>query len=706
MYRFWLYSALAVFCPAQVTADTPVSPLETAPPMIAQEAEIVTYPARFFEQYQPLTALDMVRQVPGFQVDDGDELRGFGGTAGNVLIDGSRPSAKQDLVSAILARIPAGNVDRIELIRARVQDVNMQGHSLIANVIMDKGVETSNRWEAYMTYTSPSPLGLGASVSKYGRRGAVDYNMGIDIERDTNGITGTVEKYDAAGDLIELRADEREQSGLGISGIHFNASTSIGVTRYNLYTKFGFREGDGLEVSQRFPRVPGEFPHDILFVDDERAPQYELGVDGERILAHGLEGKGILLVTHGAQRAVVTQETLDAAGSRTNLKVAREESDTTEAIARLELGWSGWDGHAVTADFEAAYNLLDNALVLTEDSGAGFSTIPVPNANSRVREVRGDVLLKDTWSPGVWLLDYGLGAEVSRITQTGDAEQERTFLYFKPSILLTHTPNQTRQTRLRLEKEVSQLDFYDFVSTTVFVDDDLALGNPDLKPETTWIAELSHERRFGALGVLTLTGFHHWISDVLDLLPVSDRYEVPGNVGDGSRWGVEASGTLPLDWLRLPGGRLDLQVRWQDSEVNDPVTGESRSLSADGGFSGPPTIRFRSDNEYVVDLAFRQDREESAWAWGWDMAFQADRYLFKVNELERFEEGLELNAFIETTRWMDMKIRLEGRNLLNYLEVRDRLRYTGRRDLSPVTYRELRLRKPSRIFTVTFSGSF
>ncbi len=58
---------------------------------------------------------------------------------------------------------------------------------------------------------------------------------------------------------------------------------------------------------------------------------------------------------------------------------------------------------------------------------------------------------------------------------------------------------------------------------------------------------------------------------------------------------------------------------------------------------------------------------------------------------------MELNAFVETTAWLDMKIRLEGNNLLDYLELRDRLIFDGRRDLSPLQQRELRLRKPSRL---------
>lgn len=701
----WLSAGLSMLMSTVINAEAaPADFIETAPSGAAEEVEIVTYPARFFDRYQPLTALDMVRQVPGFQIDDGDALRGFGGTVGNVLIDNRRPSAKQDLISAILARIPAERVARVELLRGEVQNVNVQGHSSLVNVVMDKGVEATDRWEAFMTYTSPAPLGLGASLSKSDRWSDIDYNFGLDVERYTNGITGTVERYNTAGSLTELRADKKAQTGLGISGLYLNASSELGGTLYHLNTKFAFRKGDGLEVSRRFPQYENQ--HNVFFAADSEHPQFELGIDGERYLNDELQGKAILLFAREHEEGISTQESVESTGARLEFKEAREEAKTTETIARLEFDWSGWTGHALSADIEGAYNVLDNALAVTENSGAGAVIVDVPNGNSRIEEVRGDILFNDIWSPGRWSLDYGLGAEVSTLTQTGDADQQRTFIYIKPKILLSFTPNPFRQSSLRLEREVAQLNFNDFVSTTVFVDNDLALGNPNLKPETTWIAELTHERRFGAQGVVSLKGFHHWIKDVMDLLPVSDKYEVPGNVGDGRRWGMEAAGTMPLDWLNLAGARLNIKLRWQDSAVKDPVTGEDRRLSADGGFSGPPTIHFRSDNEYVVDIAFRQDRENSAWAWGWDTAFQADRTLFRVNELERFEEGVELNSFVETTRWLGMKIRLEGRNLLDYLEVRDRLAYAGRRGLSAIQRRELRLRKPGRIFTITFSGVF
>ena len=131
----------------------------TTAPVSAQinAEEEVTYPAVFFQRYQPNTALDMVKQVPGFQLDDGGRLRGFGGAAGNILINDRRPSAKQDLLSAILARIPASYVERINLIRGQVQGVDLQGQTVVANIVLYNNVPAAIRWEALVRKNFHAP---------------------------------------------------------------------------------------------------------------------------------------------------------------------------------------------------------------------------------------------------------------------------------------------------------------------------------------------------------------------------------------------------------------------------------------------------------------------------------------------------------------------------------------------------------------------
>ena len=75
-------------------AQTPQNEAPATAPPTATSADRVTYDAAFFSQYNPQTALDMVRQTPGFSLDGGEDRRGFSGAVGNLLIDGQRPSSK------------------------------------------------------------------------------------------------------------------------------------------------------------------------------------------------------------------------------------------------------------------------------------------------------------------------------------------------------------------------------------------------------------------------------------------------------------------------------------------------------------------------------------------------------------------------------------------------------------------------------------
>lgn len=671
----------------------------------AVDGPVVSYSAAFFDRYQPNTALDMVNQVPGFQLDDGDDERGLGGAAGNLLINDRHPSAKQDTPSQILQRIPAARVERIELIRGQVREIDLRGRSVVANLVMVEDVQAEARWDLNVRknfkYSALAPSG-SISVSSAWR--GIDYNTGISVRRSAYGDPGSEDVFDGAGVLTELRNDDHYGEGYNANA-NLNASALLGDTLVQLNSAFGWEERDELLQTTEFPQPSGSPSNEEIISAGRDNFRYELGVDAERNLRPNLLGRGILLFSRQDKNPFTSQRNFDTARNQTLFRQADTETDSTESIARVELDWVGMPNHEIQTNLEGARNVLDSGLVQIVDTGSGPEIVAVPGANSRVEEVRWDILISDTWTLGDFELDYGLGAETSTISQSGDAELKRSFFFAKPHAVLSYSATEQRQTRLRLAREVSQLDFSDFVSATVFEDDDLALGNPDLRPETTWIAELSEERRFGSLGVMKLTAFHHWISDVEDLLPLSPTFEAPGNIGDGRRWGIELEGTLPLEAIGLVGGRLDIKARWQDSSVTDPVTGADRVLSANAsGHQGE--VQFRGETQYSLFADFRQDFEAARISWGWDLAHRTERPLFKVNELDIFNEGMEINAFVETTRWFGLKMSITGQNLTDHSQDRDRTVYAGERSLSPVAFREVRdLRNGTRVF-LSVSGTF
>lgn len=671
-----------------------------APP----SGEVVTYPAEFFGRYNPDSALDMVQRLPGFQIDDGENKRGFGGAAGNILINDRYPSAKQDDPSSILDRIPAARVERIEVLRGQVRDIDLRGNGVVANVILRDDIPATSRWEGSIRKNfNHHPLTVQGSLSVSDQWSGIEYVIGAGGRHFASGEGGSELLVDEAGSLIEERLEDTFLRGDEGSG-NLNASAWLGETLVQLNAEYAFESRYEVLGSVPDPERHPDTDREDFFADDSDVRQLELGADAERSLGPDLLGKAILLYIREDDDVVSSQRTLDDAGAQNLFRVAESDSAGTEAIARVELDWAGWTDHAVQINVEGARNVIDASLLLVVDTGEGPEPVPVPGGNTRVQEDRGDLMISDTWSLGKFELDYGLGAEASTISQEGDAEQERNFFFLKPHVALTYSAAESRHTRLRLAREVSQLDFDDFVSATVFRDDDVALGNPDLEPETTWVAELIEQRRFGRLGAVQLKLFHHWISDVQDLLPVTSALEAPGNIGDGRRWGVEVEATVPLEALGLASARLDVQARLQDSTVEDPVTGEDRILSGEGGVEKP--IPFRDENRYAFGVAFRQDFQEARMAWGWEVRGRGNRTRFLVNELDVYNDGTELNIFAETTRWFGQKIRLSANNLLDFHALRSRTIFTGERDLSAVARRELQDRTDGRRLLLTVSGSF
>ena len=688
---------LTTFTVSAQEATAPIgivdSALQTATVDDSHE-DIVIYHPEFFTRYQPNTALDMVRQIPGFTVDNGGAQRGFGSDVGNILIDDRRPSTKQDQPSGILSRIPASRVASIELIRGSVRDIDLQGHSEVANVLLKAESPAAFRWSTSMEKNFDyDPLSVNGNISLANRLGAIDYNVGLGVNSNRFGGTETESRFDADSSLTETRTDDDRDKGLN-STFNLNGSTWLGDTRFQFNSEAGIEKSDGMSTTRIEP-VDDDFRTDF-FEDEGEGYNVEIGVDLERALSEKLSGKMILIYTGEDDKSASISRSLDAAGNLTETNSKDSEDFNSESIARMEFNWGGWETHSINFNVEGAYNVLDSSEFEVEDTGGGPVVVDVPGTDVRVEEIRGDFLLGDTWSVNNLEIELAMAAEASRISQSGDADQVRRFFFLKPYSVFAYTFTQGRKLTFLIEREISQLDFNDFVSSSIFGEDEVALGNPNLRPDTTTLLDLTYEHRLGNEGVIILTGFYRWTSDLLDLIPITDTEEADGNIGLGRRWAIFLEGTLPLDWMGLENAKLNFFLRRRGTSVTDPVTGNKRAFSL-------------TNNRYLTyqhNLDFRQDFQHARMAWGWNFSFSADRPFYRVNEYDVNSEGKNLSTFIESTRWMGIKVRLSLNNILNEADTRRRTFYEGKRDLSPVESYRLESSKDGREVILTLSGSF
>lgn len=675
-------------CVASMATESGV-PAKERPGASGQSDETVVYPRSFFDTYRPVNALDMVRQIPGFRLAEGGGSRGFGGNAGNVLIDGERPSSKQDLLSQILSRIPADRIARIEVVRGDTGSLTAGGQSVVANVVLREDDQASWAWSALVEQdTDSGGPELGGSLSVLAPRGDTRLSAGLEARRYYIGNVAD-ERLEIDRVIAELREDSQRTQGNDFTGT-FNSATDWGSRAVRINSKFDYETFEFFERSRRSPQGRGEAPSDVVRDADWEEYDIELGGDIQWAATRHTDVK-VIVVFNREREDRLSGLRREVDGMLVSRQRSERRTRDGESIGRLEIDWTGWEDHYLEFDMEAAFNVLDNELDFAVDEGEGFVPVPVPGADSRVEEWRADVQLSDSWRLDEWTLEPALGAEVSRISQSGPGGRERSFLFVKPSLSIVHAAVAEAQTRLNLRRRVAQLDFFDFISATNFGDEEIDLGNPALEPQSTWVAELAHERRFGEVGVATARLFYNDVRNLQDRLPL-DGQDVPGNIGDGRRWGVSLETTLPMDAIGLEGARLDMDLRWQESSAEDPVTGLDRPFSGES--------KFRIDTELRQDLASAQA------AWGVEVFYRDAVERYELDELGISENGVDLGFFVETTRFERAKIRLAAENLLDRRFARDRLVYADSRLDPEPAYREVRDFRRGRSVTLSLSGNF
>ena len=641
-------------------------PIETAPVADLDRQGVLVFEPAFFADARPDTALDMIARLPGFNLDRGNsDTRGLAGTAGNVLIDGARPSTKSDGLGEILGRISAGSVARIELIRGGSPGVDMQGQPVVANVILLRTVTTERVFEANADILADGHVSPGLTV-RYARRegdSQIEGSVSGYLERSWGDSEGFRRRFSPTGTLIQdagLASSDRNRgvraTGAGqrrIGGGLFRAS---GLLDWSVDTGSQdqvIRSGSGTSSfnTEQDDQFEGEF-----------------GLDWSRDLGprSGLELTGL-------QRYASSSNSADSNNSSGNSNFT-SDSTTGESIGRAILRFRPGDRWAMETGGEIAYNFLDSASAYTE----GGVAVPLPSSSVKVEELRGEVFGQATWRPDPTLtIEGGLRVEVSELTQSGDSDLTKSFVYPKARLQTTWTPAAGHQLRLRIEREVGQLDFGDFTASADIDLGQVEGGNPDLEPQKSTVLEAVYEYRFWGEGALLASWQYAEVEDVVDIIPLAGGFDGVGNIGDGIQETFDLRLTLPTDRLGISNGRLQLRGNWTSSEVIDPVTGQERT--------------FQNDQDFSCDVSFDQDLRDGRWTWGVEHDCNTYRgRVFRVREIRTAYWEPEVSAYLQWKPLGDLTIRVDVENLTDRVRGNDRDIYGGPRDTAPLSLRESR----------------
>ncbi|WP_426028057.1 TonB-dependent receptor plug domain-containing protein [Brevundimonas sp. TWP2-3-4b2] len=553
---------------AQTPAPAPATP-HAAPQVDANQQGVLVFTPDFFTDQRPNTAQDMVGRIPGFSVVDGDGSRGFEGSVGNVLVNGSRPASKNDTGSAVLSRTLASQVERIELVRGGAPGIDMQGFAVVVNVI----TRTESSRQSVLTLNGNIFAGgqdiFGGSyqfTAKEGERTwGVTLSDGISMS-DANGV-GPVIRRDASGAIIRQEDFFNDQYGGGTS-IRGNFATPLMGGKIDLTARYGVNDYYSINL-QTSPTTRRE----NLFEQDGSGGEF--GVVYTRPLSARVNLETRFIHQFNDFDNVSTSRNR-VSGVDSPEQRFISDGNASETIARGLLRFERSAALTFEGGGEVAYNMLETEQAFT----VGGVAVPLPSASVTVEETRGEAFGKATWRirPDL-MLEGGLRLEASTITQSGDADQEKSFFFAKPRVLATWTPMANNQFRFRFERELGQLDFGDFAASSDLDEENVLGGNADLEPEQRWIAEATYERRFWTDGIVSLGLRHDRIVDAIDVIPLDGGLSAVGNIGDGTLDQLALNILVPTDKFGFTGGRLGFRNTWSHTEVTDPTTGETRAIS-------------------------------------------------------------------------------------------------------------------------------
>jgi hypothetical protein len=685
-------AAIALAAPAQAQDEAQPAAPELLTETSGGDASRQVYTPDYFTRYAPKNALDMLNQVPGFDIRESAEQRGLGQATGNVLFNGVRPSSKSDDIFSQLTRIPASQVQRVEIVDGSQLDIpGLSGQ--VANVVFEASSSVSGQfsWVPEFRPHNTDPLLWRGDVSVNGKSGDIAWEAALNnADSGRGGADGETLILAGDGSLIQRRFDvvTSDYDSPKLSGkVTWDPAGSSVLNLNGAYQRIynRFRE-DG----ERF--TPGQ-PDEFRTVRQKNDTwNYEIGGDYSFGVGPGtFKAIGLRRFSHEPLSVTVISEFAD--GSASIGDRFTQTGDLGETIARGEYTWKMFGGDWQLAG-EAAYNTLDNVSALfVLDPDGDFVEVPFPTGTGGVSEDRyeGSLSFGRSLTPKL-SFQLNLAAEHSTITQTGANGLERTFFRPKGKLSFAWKPSSDLDMAFSVQRRVLQLSFYDFLARAFIDDDNQNSGNNELRPQQDWSYEAEINKSLGAWGKTQLRFIYRDVEDYVDIIPVPGG-EAVGNIDKSWARAVVSSSTFNLDPIGFKGAKIDATFVLQGSELRDPFTGEKR--------------QWRGFNTRQANVAFRHDIPGSDWAWGAQANHNHVLPSYRSNQVDRNWEGPWFaSVFVEHKDVFGLTVRARAGNLLGARQYRERIVYEGIRGETPIDFVELRDRRIGPIFTLTVRGNF
>jgi hypothetical protein len=444
----------------------------------------LVFEADFFAQFSPANALQMIQRVPGFTLESGStEVRGFAQAAGNVVINGQRPSSKSDSLDTVLGRIPASRVLRIELASGNEFGADYAGKPQVANLVLTDQHGLAGTLEGRLSREYTGGILPKASAALTYRRGASSFSGSLSFQRFNMVSDEGFDRLTAlpSQETIEFRqrtSRNREPFTSGSLGWALEEADDRSV---HINGKISFDKWTLHDTGNVF--IDDIAARDELYGEDHLWRTYELSGDITRPLAGGAI-KLNLLGTHRHRRNDDSFDVTAADNSPLGGFYQDFDDYRDERLTRLAWSHASLAGWTIEIGAEGAFNRLRTDLnIFDVDSDGQRTLVDLPVDDATVSEYRAEGFANAGRSlSGNLRLDLGLNYEVSRLSVTGDVHARRVLKFLKPKASLDWSPG-SWHVQVSGRRTVAQLRFEDIVSGASFDTRQMDAGNAELQTQ-------------------------------------------------------------------------------------------------------------------------------------------------------------------------------------------------------------------------------
>ncbi|WP_300527338.1 TonB-dependent receptor [Maricaulis sp.] len=587
------------------------SPAQAYAAMDGAEIGVEVYLPSAFAEFLPQNANDLVRRLPGFQVNEGDQVRGLSGAQGNVLINGRRPPPRSGSLGARLNTIRVEDVVRLELIEAGARDVDMQGYPLLLNLVLrDQTARRINgriEIEPRENGGDEIQLGLGGSVT----------NSRFSLE-------GNLEVYDEA--LIAYEDVRSANADNPTARLTPDRNTTMSRREAQGSATLPFAGGQTLILSGAFDRYANSQRPTAEEVESGAALQ-ETNEYENTDVSFGAEYSAPL-GDNMDLRAVITRregENENSASLREDGSISRSTSgnETAETATRATVRWRLNEAWTVEGGATWAVNTLDGTSSATIDGVVQ----DVDGSTASVEETRTAGLAVVTWTPRPDISAH-FGGRIEQFSlNSSNAPGELSLTDVVPRADLTWNLPMDWVLRLSAEREVGQLPLGLFLAETNLDNALNTAGAATLEPERDWTYRAELEHRFGERGLIRLAAQRREIENPISRVLTTGGDVTSANISAETIDTLESAFEFDLGRLGMGDLFVDGIAVVRQSERIDPLQGFVRETSG--------------HQDYTIEIGLRQEFAGGKYVLGLELEKDAPSTHYWLTQIRHEDRGLE-----------------------------------------------------------------